>query len=277
MAPRSRSVICTLILLLGTAAQARAQQPETQLIVAVTCECDRVALQKAVPFATIVSEPAGADVRVVITTQGTQSSLVASGLGRFAGRDRTITFEVAPSTTPEAAAADVARIVMLALAEYAADTSAGSRLDVAFRKPAAASQTQPLQQDQKDPWNYWVFRLNANTNMYGEQSASERYYAYSASANRTTEDWKLRLSAYRNVSKSSFDVDETTTITSRLSDWSVESIAVKSLGPRWSLGVTSSLVGSTYSNARRIARVDPGIEFDWFPYKESSRRSLTFI
>jgi hypothetical protein len=36
-------------------------------------------------------------------------------------------------------------------------------------------------------------------------------------------------------------------------------------------------VGSTYSNARRIARVDPGIEFDWFPYSESSRRSLTFI
>ena len=242
----------------------------------MTCDCDRVALQKAVPFVTIVTEPTGADVRVVITTQGAQSSLVASGLGRFAGLDRTITFALAPSATSEAAAADVARIVMLALAEYAADSPVGSRLDVVFRRPAASNQDQALQQDQKDPWNYWVFRLNANTNLYGEQSASERYYSYSASANRTTEHWKLRLSAYRNVSKSSFDLDETTTITSRLSDWSIESLAVKSLGPRWSLGVTSSLVGSTYSNARRVARVDPGIEFDWFPYKESSRRSLTF-
>ena len=206
----------------------------------------------------------------------TQWSLVASGLGRFAGRDRTITFDVAPTASPEVIAADLARFLKLVLTEFAAETSLGSRMDVVFKRPAAASQSQPVQQ-QKDPWNYWVFRLGANTNMYGEQSASDSSHYFNASANRTTENWKLRLAGYRSLSKSSFDLDETTTINSRLSDWSADVLAVKSLGPRWSLGVTSSLVGSTYSNARRIARVDPGIEFDWFPYSESSRRSLTFI
>ena len=242
---------------------------------AVTCDCDRAALQKAVPFVTIATEQAGADVRVVVSA-GKQWTLVTTGLGRFAGRERTITFDVASNASAEAAAADLARFMKLVLTEYAADTSLGSRLDVSFR-PAAANQSQPLQQDQKDPWNYWVFRVNANTNMYGEASSSERSYSYSFSANRTTADWKLRLAAYRSLSKSSFDLDETTTINSRFSDWSVEGLAVKSLGPRWSLGVTSSLVGNTYSNARRVARADPGIEFDWFPYSESSRRSLTFV
>ena len=229
------------------------------------------------PFVTIATEQAGADVHVVVSKQAEQWSMVASGLGGFAGRDRTVTFVVAASATPESAAADLARVMKLVLAEYAADTSLGSRLDVSFRPPNAASQTQPLQQDQKDPWNYWTFRLNASSSMFGEQSASDRSYSFNASANRTTEQWKLRFSAYRSLSKSSFDLDETTTIRSRLSDWSAEGLAVKSLGPRWSLGVTSSIVGSTYSNARRVARMDPGIEFDWFPYKESSRRSLTFV
>jgi hypothetical protein len=256
---------------------ARAQQLDAPLTVAVTCECDRAALQKAAPFVTIVTEQAGADVHVLVSIQLGRWTLTATGLGRFAGRERTITFAIALPAPPETIATDLGRFMKLLLAEYAADTSLGSRLDVSFAKATAASQAQSVQQDQKDPWNYWVFRMGASTNMYGEASASESSQYFNASANRTTEDWKLRISGYRSLSKSSFDVDETTTIKSRLSDWSAEGLAVKSLGPRWSVGVTSSLVGSTYSNARRIARVDPGIEFDWFPYSESSRRSLTFI
>jgi hypothetical protein len=240
---------------------ARAQQLDAPLTVAVTCECDRAALQKAAPFVTIVTEQAGADVHVLVSIQLGQWTLTAAGLGRFAGRERTITFAIALPAPPETIATDLGRFMKLLLAEYAADTSLGSRLDVSFAKAAAASQAQSVQQDQKDPWNYWVFRMGASTNMYGEASASESSQYFNASANRTTEDWKLRISGYRSLSKSSFDVDETTTIKSRLSDWSAEGLAVKSLGPRWSVGVTSSLVGSTYYNARRIARVDPGIEF----------------
>jgi hypothetical protein len=250
------------------------------LTVAVTCDCDRAALQKAVPFVTIVAEHPGADVSVTVSTRAlaeatAQWSVAATGLGRFAGRERRITFDVATTASPEAVAADLARFMKLVLTEFAAETTLGSRMDVVFKRPASANQ--PLQQDQKDPWNYWVFRMGASTNMYGEQSASDNSHYFSASANRTTENWKLRVAGNRNLSESEFDLDETTTIHSRFSDWSTELIAVKSLGPRWSLGVTSSLVGSTYSNARRVARVDPGLEFDWFPYKESSRRSLTFI
>ena len=277
LARRSRSVIFALVLLQSTAAHAWAQQPDAPLIVAVTCECDRAPLQKAVPFVFIVTEQTGADVHVLVSIQMGQWTLAATGLGRFAGRERTITFAIALPAAPETIAADLGRFMKLMLAEYAADTSVGSRLDVSFARPAAGSQTQSVQQDQKDPWNYWVFRMGATVYGYGEQSATENYNYFNASANRTTENWKLRLSGYRSLSKSSFDLDETTTINSRLSDWSAEGLVVKSLGPRWSLGITSSMVGSTYSNARRIARVDPGIEFDWFPYKESSRRSLTFI
>jgi hypothetical protein len=273
---RLRIAAGTLLLPLAAAPHVWAQQPEVLLNVAVTCTCDRVALQKAVPFVTIASTETGADVHVVVTTKAEQWSLVAKGNGRFTGRDRTVTYDVAPAASADAVAADLGRFLKLMLAEFAAETSLGSRLDVSFRPPSSASQSQPLQQDLKDPWNYWVFRLNASSNLYGEASSSDRSYYLNASANRTTEFWKLRVAGYRSLSNSSFSLDETTKIKSRLTDWGVDGLAVKSLGPRWSLGVTGSLAGSTYSNARRIARLDPGIEFDWFPYKESTRRSLTF-
>jgi hypothetical protein len=98
----------------------------------------------------------------------------------------------------------------------------------------------------------------------------------SGSANRTTEAWKVRFSASRGVSTNSFTLeDEHRTIDSRFENWNVDTLIVKSLGPRWSVGMTSSVVGSTFSNSKRVSRIAPGIEYDIFPYSESSRRSLT--
>ena len=70
MSRRYQIVIGTLLLLVGAASPVSAQQPDLPLIVAVTCTCDRAALQKAVPFVTIVAPQAGADVQVVVSTQG---------------------------------------------------------------------------------------------------------------------------------------------------------------------------------------------------------------
>lgn len=226
------AALCALVLVCVTPAQASAQSTETPLTVAVACTCDRAALQKAIPFVTVVAPPASADVTVSVTGQADQWSMIAAGFGRFAGRDRTVSFNMPAGAAADAAMADLARVMKLILAEYVAETSLGPRLDVSFRRPAATSQTQPLQQDQKDPWNYWVFRLNASTYMSGEQSATDVSYDFNASANRTTERWKFRLAGYRSLSRSSFDLDDTTTITSRLSDWSINGLSVKSLGPR---------------------------------------------
>ncbi len=279
--PRAAIGLC--IMLVGTWSAASAQTPsssQAKLRVGLTCDtCDRAALQRDLPFVELlpVERPAtDADVAVVVTSAGTEANapdaiawtVTVTGQGRFAGRDRTM---MVPEQLP--------RFLKLLLAEYAAETDAGAHPDIAFA-PATTSTSAgdavPATV-QKDPWNAWIFRVNANTYMTGEQSSTDRSYSYSASANRTTDRWKLRLSAYQNQSKSSFDLDETTTITSKVSDWSVSSLAVKSIGPRWSIGASSSVVGSSYSNSRRVMRFEPGVEFDWFPYAESSRRTLTFL
>ena len=52
---------------------------------------------------------------------------------------------------------------------------------------------------------------------------------------------------------------------------------VKSLGEHWSLGLTSGISQSTYSNYDMHLVAMPGIEFNIFPYSQSTRKMFSFI
>ena len=52
-------------------------------------------------------------------------------------------------------------------------------------------------------------------------------------------------------------------------------IVVKSLTQHWSLGALGSVSSQTFRNFSLKTRFAPGIEFDFFPYSESTRRMLT--
>jgi hypothetical protein len=276
--------VCALVLLAGGVAPAFGQTPATStppegaLKVALVCEaCDLASLRTALPFVEFVADPAAADVEVRVTTAPADANqrwtLAIAGRGRFAGQNRTVSFLVTPETTAADTNRAMARTLKLGIAEFVVATPPGRFVDLSFARPAAAAGTPPPAQ--KDPWDYWVFRIGASTDSYGEESQSSSSYYINGNASRVTEQWKINLSAYRSVNKSRFDIDENETVRSRLSDWSVNSLIVKSLGPKWSFGLTSSVVGSSFSNSTLVGRATPGIEYDLFPYAESSRRSLT--
>jgi hypothetical protein len=281
-------IVCALVFLSGRLVPASAQTPATQppptpegaLKVFLSCAaCDLATLPSDLPFVEFVADAATADVEVLVTTAPADANqrwtLAITGRGRFTGQKRTVSFVVTPEMTPAVTSRELSRTLKLGLAEFVLATPAGRFVDVTFARPAAAAQA--VKPEEKDPWNYWVFRLGASTDASGEESQSFSSYFVDASANRVTEQWKIRIGGYRSVNRSRFDVDETETIRSRLSDWSLNSLVVKSLGPKWSFGLTSEVVGSTFSNSALVARVEPGIEYDFFPYAESSKRTLTVL
>ncbi len=236
-------------------------------------------LQENVAFAAYVDAAEAADLVVAIRTapagpDDQRWTITFTGRRSFTGEDRRFEFVMSSAATPDQYRPEVARLVRIGLAEYAASTPLGADLNVTVR--SRAGPTEPTgTQAEHDPWNYWVFRVSVFGDRNGEKSTASRYYDLGLSANRTTDHWKLRVSGYRDVSSSRFDVDDELTITSRQVDWSYSGLAVKSLGEHWSAGVTASMAGSTYSNQKSVATVQPGVEFDLFPYSESTRRSLT--
>jgi hypothetical protein len=241
------------------------------------CErCDSDHLRQNVGFVDHVLDRAVADVHVLVTTQTTGGGGLSwqvqfIGAGASTGQNLTLTFDTSSTATEDERREAFIRIFKLGLASRAAATRAAPQLNITWAAPDTASSTTPT----RDPWSYWVFNMRASGNANGERSSSSVSHNLFVSANRTTAGLKANMSASGNTQKSRFDLDDDETVTSRRHSWGVNGRIVKSLGPRWSAGATGSVSHSSFSNLHRAIAFAPAIEFNVFPYSESSRRSLT--
>lgn len=271
--------------LLSLPATARAQtqappQPPDRLRVFLDChECDIDYLRQNVGFIDYMRDRTDADLHVLVTTQptgggGSAWTLKFIGLGRYVNHDHTYTFTTATTATRDEQRREFARVFRLGLVDYSADTAVMRDLDVIWKRPAAAVAGPAA--PQQDPWNYWVFRMGASGNSGGERLSSSRSYRVSFSANRVTEQWKINTSGSKSTDLGSFEVEDSPTIKTRTDAWSLNGLVVRSLGPKWSMAGRVSMSRSSYSNTDRSLTLAPGIEYDVFPYAESTRRSLTF-
>lgn len=261
----------------GAWAQPAVPAPQAMLLkVFLDCGiCDAQYLRQNVTFVEYVRDRAVADVHLLVTTRSTggggrEWTLQFIGLGRFLNQDRTLGFAMPQTATDDESRAELGRIFRLGIVGYAAATGTTVPLDVTFQAvPAGAAATE-------DPWRHWVFRFTGSGNIGGEQLRRDRSFSTSFSANRTTERWKVQVSGNRNSSRGTFELDDGRTIESRSQSWSVNTLVVRSVGPRWSVGGRSSTSHSSFSNIDRSISASPAIEFNIFPYSQSARRSLIF-
>ncbi len=227
-----------------------------------------------------MTDPQLATLEVVIEAKAPEGDtrtwqFTYTGRSTFTGQDRRLSLSLPATASAEEIRAGLVRVFKFGLVEYALRSDSGQHLDVSFAAPETAGQAAAPGTPVHDPWNYWVFRVGMSTDGYGEVSQASRYYSGSVSANRTTEEWKIRLSGYKSGSTSRFEVSDEETVRTNERQWNLDSLVVKSLGEHWSAGFTSTLNSSTYSNQRLTANFSPAVEYDVFPYSESSQRSLT--
>jgi hypothetical protein len=256
-----------------TAAGAPAVPPPMLRVFLDCYQCDTEYQRQNVTFVDYVRDRADADLHVLVTTQDTGSggsswTVKFIGLGRFLRQDRTYTFTTEQTATSDDRRKAFARVFKVGLVGYAADTSIASQLDLTWTKPAAAAAAA------RDRWNSWVFRINLNANFNGERSSTSTSSRISFSSSRTTANWKMNVSIGGNVNKNTFKVEDDRTVRSQRDNWNVNGLVVKSHGPRTSSGLRASLSHDSFANLDQATRVAPAIEFDFFPYAESNRRSL---
>jgi hypothetical protein len=240
--------------------------------------CDEQFLHREITLVDWMRDRKDADVHVLVTTQstgggGTEYTVKFIGLGAFAAVEQTLK-HIAPSTaTSDETRKAIAEVLKRGLVRYISESPLAARVKISFADPNAAGAK--AADPSKDPWNLWVFRTNIGGSFSGEQSSKYKSFRGSASANRTTDNWKLSFSASGSYSSNKYDLSETETFTSisRNSDYSA--LAVKSLSDHWSAGLVGSAGKSIFLNYDFRARVAPGLEYNFFPYKESTRRMLT--
>ncbi len=238
--------------------------------------CDQEFLRTELNYIDHVREQGDADVHVLVTTEGNASggrayTIAFLGHRRFAAVSDTLTYSSLGTDTPDERRRGLTQVIALGLTPYLVRTDLARRLRLGVERTAVTRE--PIRE--VDPWNYWIFNLGVSGSVEGEESRNNYRGRGNVSANRTTEEWILRLSARGDYRESRFNLDDTTIVSSQR-DGNFFAFGARSLGPKWSLGGSTNASTSTRNNTKYSLNAGPAIEYNLFPYSESTRRELRF-
>ena len=273
----------TLLLLLGVAGSLPAQGPPPpgpvpRLFLDCQRGCPNDYIRTEIPWVDYVRSRADADIHLIITEQdagggGDRVTLQFIGIGRFPGQSFDLQFTSRPNDTDDQQREQFVEVLKQGLLRYVAGTPVGDRLRVVYSPPADLPGVMP--EAPHDPWNNWVFELGGNGNFDGESQSSSNQFRGNLSAERVTENWKMDLSVRATRNENKFTLSDGEEIT-RVSRDAYSSILVgRSLGPRTSVGLRSTISNSTRSNFDLAMRTMAVVEFSLYPYTESTRRFVT--
>ena len=286
MTPPVRALLLGLGVLAGASAIASAQEPPPipraaeALRVFLDCRttyCDFDYVRTELAFVNYVRDPVDAQIFVLVTTEptgggGTQFTMNLLGQQDFTGRNDTLYYVSQRTDTYDEVRRGLTQTLKLGLVRYAARSVLAERIQITYEAP-------PGQPDgnrqRRDPWDYWVFNTGVSGNFSGEQSRGTTSLYGSASANRTTEKWKLSFGLSAQYSHTVQTISADTTIATDTHSESFGSLTVRSLDNHWSAGLRTSISSSTYYNQSVDVRLLPAVEYDVFPYAEATRHTLT--
>ena len=231
-------------------------------------------LKENIPYINYVRDPKVADLIIIKTSErngsgGSQYTMFLEGQRSFSGMIDTLKYSTSTDETYEQTRQKEVNTLKLGLIRYVLKTPLSKFLNVSFTEPISSEVS-------TDKWNNWVFRTNLSGFINGQSTMRSVSFSGGISANKITEDWKIDFDGDYSFSKDEYDIDDETYISERINK-SAHALIVKSLSDHWSLGGTAYISSSTYSNYDLRVGILPGIEYDIFPYSESTRRQFRFL
>ena len=277
------STTLSFLLLAAVATPAQSQEPPGAGPLRVFLDCNRCDfdyLRGEIRFVDYVREPADAQLHVLVTSQetgagGDRFTFFFIGQRQFDGRADTLIVTTRQDATDDEERDALTRTLALGLVPFAARTELAGGLIVGYEgEPSGERTTEPV----SDPWNLWVFRTRLGTTLSGEETEREISLDGSLSASRTTEAHKVDFSVSGDYSQEEIKADdadeEDITIVRR--DYEAEAISVWSLGAHWSAGLYAEASSSSRLNQDLAVVFAPAIEYNLYPYDESTRRQILF-
>jgi hypothetical protein len=232
-------------------------------------------LKKEIPYVNYVRDIKDAGVYIISTMQmtgsgGRERTYFFVGQHEFAGMRDTVSFVTTPDETEEGARQKEVSTLKMALLRYVQKTPLSKYIRISFSQPLSETVS-------SDKWNSWVFRTSMNGYLNGRKTSRQNYLSGNISAARVTEEWKININGRLNQNETRYFINDSTTITGSNDSKSFNAMVVNSLGDHWSIGGRAMVGASSYSNERFAYTVMPGIEYDLFPYSESTRRQLRVL
>lgn len=231
-------------------------------------------LRKEIPYVNYVRDVKDAGVYIISTVQQTGSggyehTYYLVGQNVNSGMRDTISFATSPDATQDESRIMEVRTLKMGLMRYVAKTPLSKYMEISFSELLSETVS-------SDNWNSWIYRTSVNGYLNGQKSYKSSYLNGDLSASRVTKDWKIDVAARYSYSVDKYNTDMGLIKNDNNSKY-LNSLIVKSITDHWSYGGTFYLGSSNFSNIDMNLRIMPGIEYDLFPYSESTRRQLRLL
>jgi hypothetical protein len=267
-------LVCLLLL---PASPAQAQKAPLRVV--LDCQntgCDDDFFRTELPYAEFVRDVADADVQVLLTSQsngagGRTYTLRFLGQGALAGRNESLSASTRAGDTDDASRRAQLQALSAGLFTYAARLGRLERFRVVYDAPTSTRALDPA----RDPWNRWVFSISARGNMDGQKRYRSRNLNYNASARRVTDLWKTSLSAGASENLNVFVLSDGTEDEVRHTSLNGNARTVYSLGAKLSAMAEANAFRATFENTARSFRGAAGVEYNFYPYAQSTERLVT--
>lgn len=242
--------------------------------------CDFDHFRRMVPYVDYVRDRRDAKVHVLVTRQrtggGREFVFNFIGLEEFEGKLDTLKYVSSSTDTDDERRDGLVQTFTLGLMPFLVGTPIAARISVVYEAPSVDAE-QVTATPETDPWNFWVFSARVGGFLQGESRTSNLNLNSSLRANRTTEEWKILIRANGFYSRSRFDLSDDSSLINITKNYSGRFELINSVTNHWSVGFMTSASKFTFLNRDIRLEFQPAVEYNFFPYDESTRRQLTFL
>jgi len=233
--------------------------------------CDRDYIRKEITYVNFVRDRTDADIHILVTDENTGSggnkyTLTFIGKNQFEDMEKTLTYSSNKTETWDEIREGMLEVMKKGLFPFLMKTPIADLLTIQCKQDLEPTAV-------KDNWNFWVFNIRLSGELEEERSKRATQFNWDLSANRVTPEWKIQLGASGDYEEDNYDYEDYS-IKSISKEKDLRGLFVKSLNEHWSIGSWIEASSSTYSNIEAHYMVAPALEYNFFPYSQSTRRQL---
>jgi hypothetical protein len=253
------------------------QEEEDQLKVFIDCQwCDQDFIKQEVTNLSYVRDRLLADVHVQLVSQNTGSggdmfTFFFYGQNDLAGVDDTLTMSTDLNNTNDEIRRKQIRTMELGLVQYMLKRGYHDQITIGF-----VGEDNIASEQEVDKWHNWVFRINGNGGMNGEKQYNNFRLSGGFNIDRITEKWKIESGFWTNHRRNIYYFEDDTVVNVQKSTW-IDLSAVRSISEHVSVGLFTSSFSSIFENYKVNATVTPAIEYNFFPYSESTKKQIRAV
>jgi hypothetical protein len=230
-------------------------------------------------FVNYVRDPELADIHIFVTEEetaggGTEFQFSFIGKNIFEGTSHKMKHVIDRDATMDQRRTALKKYVKMGIASFMLQTPLGTQFNINY----VGSDEEKVTQKVSDPWKNWVFEAYiGRVRLDLESNQSEFNSRWGIFADKVTDQWKLRIRPYFNYGRVRIQTSKNEEpVVSEQRRHGMDSYAIKSIDQHWSAGLFGTYLTFNGRNTKHEFNISPGIEYSIFPYKEATRKSITF-